>query len=86
MPEISRFFGMRIRMYFDDHAPPHFHATYEGHDCVVDIQELRVIEGNLSPRAVGLVIEWATLHREELMVAWNRAQRHEAPGKIEPLR
>ena len=72
-------------MYFEDHAPPHFHANYEGLDCVIDIQRLSVIAGNLSPRAMGLVIEWATLHREELMKAWNRAQRSEAPGTIEPL-
>jgi len=86
MPEICRFFGIKIRIYFDDHAPPHFHATYEGVDCVIDIQRLSVIAGELSPRAMGLVIEWATLHKEELIQAWNRAQQNEAPGKIEPLR
>jgi len=73
-------------MYFGDHAPPHFHANYEGNDCVLDIQTLTNIEGRLSPRAMGLVIEWANLHQEELMRAWDRAQAHEDPGKIEPLR
>ena len=86
MPEISRFFGIKIRMYFGDHAPPHFHASYEGAECIIDIQKLNVIAGDLSPRAMGLVVEWATLHRQELMQAWERARKNEAPGTIEPLR
>ena len=73
-------------MYFGDHPPPHFHANYEGNDCVLDIRTLSVIEGSLSPRAMGLVVEWANLHQEELMQAWNRAQAHQNPGKIEPLK
>jgi hypothetical protein len=72
-------------MFFGDHAPPHFHAKYEGTDCLIDIQRLGVIAGDLPPRALGLVMEWATLHREELMQAWERAQQNEAPGKIDPL-
>lgn len=72
-------------MYYDDHAPPHFHASYEGKDCVFDIQRISLMEGNLSPRALGLIVEWATLHRQELLEAWERAQKREAPGKIEPL-
>ena len=72
-------------MYFGEHAPPHFHANYEGNDCVLGIRTLSVIEGSLSPRAMGLVIEWANLHREDLMDAWDRAQAHQDPGKIEPL-
>lgn len=86
MPEISRFFGIRIRMYFGDHAPPHFHANYEGNDCVVDIRTLAVIHGNLSARALGLVMEWASLHQQELLESFQRAQNKEDPGKIEPLK
>jgi len=86
MPEISRFFGIRIRMYFGDHAPPHFHAHYEGNDCVVDIRTLAVIHRNLSARALGLVMEWASLHQQELLEAFQRAQNKEDPGKIEPLK
>jgi hypothetical protein len=85
MPEICRFFGIRIRMYFGDHAPPHFHANYEGNDCVVDIHTLAVIHGSLSPRAMGMVMEWATIHQEELMNAFDRAQNNEDPGRMEPL-
>lgn len=86
MPEICRFYGIRIRMFFGDHAPPHFHAKYEGFDCVIDIRRLNVIGGNFPPRALGLVIEWATQHQEDLMKAWENARRNEAPGRIEPLR
>ena len=57
MPEISRFYGIIIRMYFDDHAPPHFHAFYGGESVVIDIQHLAVLTGNVPPRALGLVME-----------------------------
>lgn len=72
-------------MYYGDHAPPHFHASYEGQDCIIEIQRLYVIEGGLSPRALGLVFEWAALHKSELIEAWNRAEKNQSPGKIEPL-
>ena len=85
MPEISRFFGIVIRMYWDDHNPPHFHAYYAGDEVVIDIQSLSVFAGSLSPRATGLVIEWANLHRRELLADWNRAQAQEPLEKIEPL-
>ncbi len=85
MPEICRFFGIRIRMYFGDHSPPHFHASYEGADCVIDIQTLAVTQGSLSPRALGLVIEWATMHQVELLKAWKHAQNNQDIGKIDPL-
>ena len=85
MPKISEFFGIAIYLYFNDHPPAHFHARYGGHEAVVGIDELAVLEGSLSPRALGLVMEWASLHQEELHEAWNRARAHEAPGRIEPL-
>ena len=85
MPKISEFFGIAIYLYFSDHPPAHFHARYGGQEAVVGIEELGVLEGSLSPRALGLVMEWASLHQEELREAWNRARAHEAPGRIEPL-
>jgi hypothetical protein len=85
LPKISEFFGISIYLYFRDHPPPHFHARYGGQEAVVGIEELAVLEGSLSPRALGLVMEWASLHQEELRQAWNRARAHEAPGRIEPL-
>jgi Domain of unknown function (DUF4160) len=63
MPEISRFFGIVIKMFFDDHNPPHFHAEYGGDLALIDIRTLSVFSGRLPPRVTGLVIEWATLHR-----------------------
>ncbi len=85
MPEISRFYGIFIRMYFGDHSPPHFHAIYGGDEVVVNIETFEILKGNLPPRAHALVIEWATLHQAELREAFARAQALEAPGKISPL-
>ena len=85
MPELSRFHGIIIRMYFDDHGPPHFHATYQGASATIDIDALAIGEGRLPPRALSLVMEWAALHRQDLRAAWERAERHEPPGTIEPL-
>jgi len=85
MPEISRFFGIVIKMFVDDHNPPHFHAFYAEYEALIDINSLAVFAGRLPPRAVGLVMEWATLHRDELLDDWGRAQRHEPVVKIDPL-
>jgi hypothetical protein len=85
MPEISRFFGIVIRMFFDDHNPPHFHAEYGDSAALVDILNLSVFAGRLPPRALGLVIEWATLHQQELLADWDMAKRQQAPQRIAPL-
>ena len=85
MPEISRFLGVVIAMFFKEHAPPHFHAKYGDQRAVFSIQDLRLIEGGLPPRVVSLVLEWAFQHREELMDNWRRAERKEDLQKIEPL-
>ena len=86
MPEISRFYGIIIRMYFGDHAPPHFHAEYGDAEALIDIRALAVMAGQLPPRALGLVMEWTAMHQQELEAAWGRASCLAAPGKIEPLR
>lgn len=85
MPEISRFFGIVVKMYFEDHAPPHFHAEYGGHSALIDIRNLSVFAGRLPPRAMGLVIEWASLHQRELLENWNRARTSASLEKIDPL-
>jgi hypothetical protein len=69
VPEISRFFGIVIQLFFDDHNPPHFHAEYADSVALIVIRTLAVFSGRLPPRAMGLVIEWATLHRQELLAA-----------------
>jgi hypothetical protein len=86
MPEISRFFGISIKMFWNDHNPPHFHAYYGDEVGLIDIQRLSLFAGRLSPRALGLVIEWATLHQSDLMEDWNRARNQQPLEKIEPLR
>jgi len=85
MPELSRFYGIVIRMYFGDHQPPHFHAHYAGRNAVIDIETLAFIEGQLPPRARGLVIEWATIHQAELREAFRTTQVMETPTRIAPL-
>jgi len=86
LPKISEFFGISIYMYWREHPPPHFHARYSGDEVLIGIDDLSVLEGSVSPRALGLVIEWARLHQVELQKAWADAQSHQPPGTIEPLR
>ena len=86
MPEISRFYGIIIAMFFEDHNPPHFHARYAGDKVAIEIESLRVLEGQLPPRALGLVIEWASQHREELMTNWELAKNNMELKKIDPLK
>ena len=86
MPEISRFYGIVIKMFFDDHNPPHFHALYGEHEVLIDINTFAVFAGHLPPRALGLVVEWTTLHQDELFNNWERAQIQEPLTKIEPLK
>lgn len=85
MPEISRFYGIVIRMYFADHDPPHFHAQYGEHEVLIDIRTNAILAGQLPKRALGLVSEWATLHQNELMADWERARVHETLVPIDPL-
>ena len=85
MPEISRFYGIVIKMYFADHAPPHFHAEYAEFEARIAIETLAVLSGNLPGRAMGLVVEWATLHRQELQAQWQRASALQALTRIDPL-
>jgi hypothetical protein len=85
MPEISRFFGIVIAMYYNDHAPPHFHVRYSEQRAIMAIEDLSVLEGELSPRVRGLVVEWAALHREELQDDWNRARQMQELRRIDPL-
>ena len=86
MPEISRFFGIIIKMYFKDHNPPHFHAEYQEFTAEYDIQTLSVINGELPKRAHALVIEWASYHRQELLDDWALAAQIESLKKIDPLK
>lgn len=86
MPEVSRFYGIVIAIFFNDHNPPHFHARYGGEKVAIDIRSMEVLEGSIAPRALGLVIEWASQHQDELMEDWELAAQDQQPRKIEPLR
>jgi hypothetical protein len=86
MPEISRFFGIVIRMYFDDHDPPHFHAFYAESEAQVGIERIAILHGTLAARAASMVFEWAALHQRDLMQNWRRLHSAEPPERIAPLR
>ncbi len=85
MPELSRFFGITIFMFYEDHAPPHFHARYGEFEALIRIADFAILDGKLPVRALGLVVEWASLHQEELLENWKRAQSGEPIAKISPL-
>lgn len=84
-PHICAFFGIVIRMFYNDHSPPHFHAEYDEHEAVYEIATIEVIRGYLPRRAHALVVEWTTLHRAELMANWDRARQGLLLRAIEPL-
>jgi hypothetical protein len=86
MPTISVFYGIVIQMFWHDHAPPHFHALYAEHEALIDLRDLGVMRGSLPRRAMTLVLEWATEHRDELMEDWNLCSRMQTPKIIEPLK
>ena len=85
MPELCKFNGISIRLHFRDHNPPHFHALYGEHEAVIEINSVGLVEGRIPARARRRVEEWASLHKDELMEAWVRAQRSKPPGRIAPL-
>ena len=85
MPEISKFYGIIIYMYIDDHNPPHFHVWYDDYQAEITIKD-GVVTGSLPRRALRLVYEWLDLHRDELMENWERLSNCEAAKKIDPLK
>jgi phosphomannomutase len=85
MPEISRFLGIVIAMYANDHNPPHFHARYNGQEEFIAIRSLIVIAGDLPSRELKLVMEWAALHQEELMEDWYLLHNEKKFNRIAPL-
>ncbi len=85
MPTISTFFGILIKMFFDDHSPPHFHVQYGEYKAIIAIESMEVLKGHLPRRALELVLDWTELHQTELMEDWNLCQLHEKPASIPPL-
>jgi hypothetical protein len=85
MPTISAFYGILIRMFYNDHAPPHFHARYGEFEATIDLGTLEVIQGQLPGRGLSLVQEWAMIHKEELIEDWRLCRENTPPAKIDPL-
>jgi len=81
MPEICRFLGIVISMYFDEHNPPHFHVRYNDYRAVIGIRDLNVLDGHLPAKVRGLMEEWAEQHQEELLQMWESQDFH----KLKPL-
>lgn len=84
MPVISRFYGILIAMYFNDHNPPHFHAKYSGYEAMFDFDGV-ILEGEMPKRAIVFVQEWIMLHKPELEENWNRAKTGQPLNYIAPL-
>ena len=88
MPVISRFYGILIKMYFGDQLPPHFHAEYNEFTVQIAIEDFAIMNGSLPPKALSMVIEWASIHKIELLENWDilSKQTGEPFKKIEPLK
>jgi hypothetical protein len=85
LPQVSTFYGIVIRMFYNDHAPPHFHAEYGSDEAIYEIATLIVLRGSLPRRAHALVVEWATLRRGNLQANWDLARAHQPLVVIDPL-
>ena len=85
MPEICRFYGLVIKMFWADHAPPHFHVEYGEQQAIVAIETLAVIHGSLAPRALGLCVEWAAERKAQLVELWRLAQSNQPLHRLDPL-
>ncbi len=85
LPEISRFLGIVVAMYYNDHDPPHFHVQYGSQHAHFAIEDLHMMEGDITPRVRGLVVEWASQHHAELHQEWQLARAAEPLFRIEPL-
>ncbi len=85
MPEISRFFGIIISLYWNDHNPPHIHANYSGSEFTISVFD-RIVDGRAPAKVIAKVNEWIDLHESEILDLWSKAQNGEEIGKIEPLK
>jgi hypothetical protein len=85
MPELSRFFGIVVGLFYREHGRPHFHAVYGEFEAVLDIETGMVLSGQLPRRALALVREWQDLHKSELLENWDLARQHQPLKKISPL-
>ncbi len=85
MPTVSSFYGIFIKMLFDDHNPPHFHAEYGEYELMVTISPIKIIKGDAPKRVKSMILEWTALHQEELLQDWELCASLQTPFSIEPL-
>jgi hypothetical protein len=85
VPRISSFYGIVIAMYYREHGVPHFHALYGGYEASIAISTLKILRGDLPPRALRLVKQWASMHQGELLRDWNLAEQGEVLESIDAL-
>ena len=85
MPDISRFYGIAVKLHLADHEPAHFHVLYGDHEALFTIDTLELFRGDLPRRAAPLVLEWASQHRDELRAGWALAKSGKALLPIAPL-
>jgi len=83
MPILSVFFGIIVRMWHDDHPPPHIHVAYQGFEALVQIDTGQILKGKLPKKVASIIAEWCETHRGELMENWGRAQRFETLERIQ---
>jgi hypothetical protein len=79
MPEVARFYGIIIKVFFGDHPPPHFHAVYGEYNALISIESLEIIEGDLPKRAQKLVMDWASLYQQDLLKMWESQEFRKLP-------
>ncbi len=79
MPEVTRFYGIIIKVFFGDHPPPHFHAIYGEYNALISIESLEIIEGDLPNRAQKMVIDWAQMYQEDLLAMWETQEFRKLP-------
>lgn len=82
MPEVTRFYGIVVKLFFGDHPPPHFHVVYGEYNALFNIETLEMIEGDLPNRATKMVIEWATRYQIELLEMWQTQQFNKLPPLV----
>ena len=82
MPEVTRFYGIVVKLFFGDHPPPHFHVVYGEYNALFNIETLEIIEGDLPNRANKMVVEWATRYQTELLEMWKTQQFNKLPPLV----
>lgn len=85
MPEICRFYGIIIYMFFSEHNPPHFHIKYQDYEATIQIND-GIVQGKIPRTAINLVFEWLDLHKDELLENWKLMEQRKPLNKIEPLK